>query len=56
MLHLQQVEPLNHMATFTVHWINDKWELENKVLFIKEFHEKHTAGNISDCLHQACAE
>ena len=54
MLHLQQVEPLNHMA---VHWIN---ELENKALFIKEFTKefpkRHTADNISDYLHQACAE
>ena len=43
-------------VTFTVHWINDEWELENKVLFTKEFPERHTADNIADYLHQACAE
>ena len=43
-------------TTLTVHWINEKWELQRKVLFTKEMSERHTGENIAICLRQACVE
>jgi hypothetical protein len=42
--------------TLTVHWIDGKWQLHNKVLFTAEMSERHTAVNIADRLTQGCAE
>jgi hypothetical protein len=41
-------------TTLTVHWINEDWELQSKVLFTKEMSERHTGENIATCLKQAC--
>ena len=41
-------------TTLTVHWINESWELQSKVLFTKEMSERHTGENIAAYLKQAC--
>ena len=41
-------------TTLTVHWINESWELQSKVLFTKEISERHTGENIAAYLKQAC--
>ena len=43
-------------TTLTVHWINESWELQSKVLFTKEMSERHTGENIATFLRDACVE
>ncbi|XP_078017548.1 E3 SUMO-protein ligase ZBED1-like [Epinephelus lanceolatus] len=43
-------------ATFTAHYITDKWELKSQVLQTRAMHVSHTATNVNETFHAVARE